>query len=84
MLAVAHQYDHDLKFKVRNEADGVSEVDLAKIWAQDGVALFNIFNAIKFNKDIFDATPFGGRKGCAYRWLQSGSLSHRYQKTLID
>lgn len=69
VLDVAHQYDHDLKFKVRNEADGVSEADLAKIWAQDGVALFNIFNAIKFNKDIFEATPFVGRKvldvGCS-------------------
>jgi len=60
-LDVAKQYDHDLKFKIRNEADGVTEEDLAKIWAQDGVAIFNIFNAIKFYKNIFDAIPFVGR-----------------------
>jgi 2-polyprenyl-3-methyl-5-hydroxy-6-metoxy-1,4-benzoquinol methylase len=69
VLDVAKGYDHDLKFKIRNEADGVSETDLTKIWAQDGVALFNIFNAIKFNKGFFEATPFVGRKvldvGCS-------------------
>lgn len=69
ILDVANQYDHDLKYKIRKEADGASAGDLAKIWAKDSVALFNIFNAIKFNKGIFEAIPFEGRKvldvGCS-------------------
>jgi 2-polyprenyl-3-methyl-5-hydroxy-6-metoxy-1,4-benzoquinol methylase len=76
ILDVADQYDHDLKYIIRKEAEGVSEGDLAKIWAKDSVALFNIFNAIKFDKRIFDATTLLGRKvldvGCsvgAASWL---------------
>jgi 2-polyprenyl-3-methyl-5-hydroxy-6-metoxy-1,4-benzoquinol methylase len=76
VLDVAMDYDHDLKYEIRKKAEGVAESDLAKIWAQDEVAIFNIFNAIKFNKNIFEAIPFVGRKvldvGCsvgAASWL---------------
>lgn len=69
ILDVVSHYDHDLKYIIRKEADGVSEGDLAMIWAKDSVALFNIFNAIKFNKGIFEAIPFLGHKvldvGCS-------------------
>ena len=69
ILDVARDYDHDLKYKIRKSSDGATEADLAKIWAQDDVAIFNVFNAIKFNKDIFDAIPFVGSKildvGCS-------------------
>lgn len=69
IIDVADKYTHELKFQIRNEADGVSDATLPKIWAKDSVAIFNIFNAIKFSSNIFDATPFLGKNvldvGCS-------------------
>jgi 2-polyprenyl-3-methyl-5-hydroxy-6-metoxy-1,4-benzoquinol methylase len=59
-IDVINQYDHSLKYQIRDQADRADESGLARIWGQESVAIFNIFNSIKFSREIFDAVSFLG------------------------
>ena len=47
----------ELKHIIKDSAVNVNLIDLKKVWANRNVTLFNIFNTIKFSKQIFNELP---------------------------
>lgn len=88
---VVDSYSYDLKYEIRAQADGVKEDGLPVIWAQDTVALFNILNAVKFSKNIFEEFSFSEKSvldvGCsvgAASWFALSKGAKRFLVSDID
>jgi 2-polyprenyl-3-methyl-5-hydroxy-6-metoxy-1,4-benzoquinol methylase len=58
IIDIAESYNHELKEDIKNKAISATKKKLANIWKTDDVAIFNVFNAVKFKQEVFESVPF--------------------------